>query len=403
MNSVQTMRTTAPVKTYIGPDSSRMVGDLLREQGVDSVLIVTDKNIEAAGLLAGVEDSLRTAGCSFIVYDETPADPPDTAVDRMCALCWEKRCQAVIAVGGGSCIDSGKCVAFMQRNPGRIRDYLLDPTLPSRKGVPFIAIPTTSGTGSEVTFGVVITDSQSGRKIGAGGPEFFASAGILDPLLTVGLPRSVTASTAMDAFAHAVESMLSGKSNPTCRLFAGEAVRLIAGNLEAVLSNGQDVSRRQHLMYAAYLAAMSVNDGSCSLGHSIAHVLGAHYHIPHGAACAITVPMTIEFFASIFPERIRALGESMGIATDEAAGPQENGIRIADAVRAMNRRTGIPTLSQLGVPRDDLPDIARQAWEENKHTMLQPAVMCRTVEASDLLASLEKEYLLGQSAEVSRN
>ena len=91
MNSVQTMRTTAPVKTYIGPDSSRMVGDLLREQGVDSVLIVTDKNIEAAGLLAGVEDSLRTAGCSFIVYDETPADPPDTAVDRMCALCWEKR------------------------------------------------------------------------------------------------------------------------------------------------------------------------------------------------------------------------------------------------------------------------------------------------------------------------
>lgn len=314
-----------------------------------------------------------------------------------------KRCQAVIAVGGGSCIDSGKCVAFMQRNPGRIRDYLLDPTLPRRKGVPFIAIPTTSGTGSEVTFGVVITDSQSGRKIGAGGPEFFASAGILDPLLTVGLPRSVTASTAMDAFAHAVESMLSGKSNPTCRLFAGEAVRLIAGNLEAVLSNGQDVSRRQHLMYAAYLAAMSVNDGSCSLGHSIAHVLGAHYHIPHGAACAITVPMTIEFFASIFPERIRALGESMGIATDEAAGPQENGIRIADAVRAMNRRTGIPTLSQLGVPRDDLPDIARQAWEENKHTMLQPAVMCRTVEASDLLASLEKEYLLGQSAEVSRS
>ena len=148
MNSVQTMRTTAPVKTYIGPDSSRMVGDLLREQGVDSVLIVTDKNIEAAGLLAGVEDSLRTAGCSFIVYDETPADPPDTAVDRMCALCWEKRCQAVIAVGGGSCIDSGKCVAFMQRNPGRIRDYLLDPTLPRRKGVPFIAIPTTSGTGS---------------------------------------------------------------------------------------------------------------------------------------------------------------------------------------------------------------------------------------------------------------
>lgn len=200
----------------------------------------------------------------------------------------------------------------MQRNPGRIRDYLLDPTLPRRKGVPFIAIPTTSGTGSEVTFGVVITDSQSGRKIGAGGRNSLPPP-VFCPLLTVGLPRSVTASTAMDAFAHAVESMLSGKSNPTCRLFAGEAVRLIAGNLEAVLSNGQDVSRRQHLMYAAYLAAMSVNDGSCSLGHSIAHVLGAHYHIPHGAACAITVPMTIEFFASIFPERIRALGESMAL------------------------------------------------------------------------------------------
>lgn len=375
-----------------------MVGRLIQEWGIDKVLVICDKNIEANGLLPAVMESLHSIGCSITVFSEIPSDPPDTVIDRVSALCWEKHCQAVVAIGGGSCMDSGKCVAFLQRNPGCIRDYLTIPSLPRQKGIPLIVIPTTAGTGSEVTFGTVVTDSQSGRKIGIGGTEFFATVGLLDPMLTIGLPAAVTASTAMDAFAHAVESMLSGKSNPNCQLFAREAVRLITDNLERVLANGQDIQWRQHMMYAAYLAGMSLNDGSCSIGHSLSHVIGSRYHVPHGVACALTIPITIEFFSTAFPDRIRALGESMNIFLSKDLSDQETGTCIADAVRSLNGRIGIQPLNKLGIPYDALPDIAKEALRENINSMLRPIIMCRSVEVSDLLEPLKKEYLAAQSA-----
>lgn len=392
MSFIQNMRVTTPVNTYIGPGSSRIVGPLLQNRGIDKVLVICDRNIETAGLLSDILESLRSAGCSIAVCSDIPTDPPDTVIDRVSALGWERRCQAVVAVGGGSCMDAGKCVAFLQRNPGRIRDYLTTPALPRRKGVPLVVIPTTAGTGSEVTFGVVVTDSESGRKIGAKGVEFLAAIGLIDPVLTLGLPPAVTASTAMDAFAHAVEAMLSGEVNPNCRLFALEAVRLISDNLEHVLADGRDVQRRQEMMYAAYLAGMALNDGSCNLGHALAHVLGGRYHIPHGEACAITIPMTIEYFAPIFPQRLRDLGRNMEIPLPRHLSAQETGRCVADAVRSLNRRIGIRTMAELGVPYGDLPGIAEQALKENIHSMLRPAIMRRKVGMEDLLRPMEKEY-----------
>ena len=388
------MHITATVRTYIGPGSSRIAGQLLQEQGLDKVLVICDPNIEAAGLSSDILESLHSAGCSITMHTGIPADPSDTVIDQIAALCRKNQCQAVVAIGGGSCMDAGKCVAFLQHNPGHIRDYLLTPSRSWQKGIPLIAIPTTAGTGSEITFGAVVTDSHTGRKIGIGGQEFFAWVGLIDPKLTLSLPKAVSAATAMDAFAHAVETNLSSLSNPNSRLFSMAAVQLITENLESVLADGQDVERRQQLMYAAYLAGMSLNNTSCTLGHSIAHILGSQYHVPHGEACALTIPMTIEYFAPIFPQRIRGLAKSMGLSLPQHLSPQEEGTALADAIRTFNQRIGMRTLVQLGVSYEDLPEIARHILEENLPSMLRPNLMFRELTVEDLLEPLEREYIL---------
>lgn len=392
MNNIQTMRATTPVSTYIGPDSSRMTGRLVREMGYSRAFVLCDKAVRNVGHADRVLDSLREAAVSFTVFDDIVSEPTDALVTQISVLCRENLCQAVVAIGGGSCLDVGKSVAFLQKNVGSICDYLADPTRPREKGAPLIAIPTTSGTGSEVTHGLVVSDSMTGEKKGLGGSTFFASAALLDPILTLSLPPHVTASTAMDAFAHAVESMLSGNNNPNCRLLSLEAIRLIAANLPDVMADGQNIEKRQHLMYAAYLAGMSLNDTTCNLGHSLAHAIGGRYHIPHGTACAVTVPMTIACFAEVFPQRIRRIGESMGLSLPAQADPQAAAKQVADAVRELNRRTGIPSMFQLGIGYEELPGLAEYALRENISTMLRPAVVMRQLTADDLLLLLRREY-----------
>lgn len=396
MNLIENMRKTTPVNTYIGPDCSRMTGPLIREMGFTRAFVICDKNVRAAGLSDRVLDSLQEAGISFTIFDDIVAEPPDTVIDQISTHCRENLCQAVVSIGGGSCIDVGKSVAFLQKNVGGIRAYLMDPARPRTKGAPLIAIPTTAGTGSEVTYGVVVTNSETGEKKGIGGDSFFASAALLDPLLTLSLPPRVTASTAMDAFAHAVESMLGGNSNPNCQLFSLEAIRLISHSLTDVLDHGQDVEKRQRLMYAAYLAGMSLNDGSCNLGHSLAHAIGSQYHVPHGTACAITIPMTIEYFADLFPQRIQRIGESMGLLLQEDLDPQATAKRVADAVRELNRKIGIPSMAQLGIGYTDLPGLAEHALQENLSSMLRPSIMMRHLTEDDLLAPLQREYTADQ-------
>ena len=389
--SIINMRTVTPVNTFLGCGSSRLAGKLVSGMNLSKVLLVCDESVKAFGLVDGVLESLQEAKVSIVMYDGVQPDPPAAMIDEVAALCKKEGCQCVISVGGGSVLDTGKFAALLQANPGSICGYAANTAAPRVKGIPFIAVPTTAGTGSEVTSGAVVT-LPNGVKVGVSGPELFATAALLDPALTLGLPKGGTASTAMDAFAHAVEAMLSGIGNPICDILSLQAVHLIAKSLKKAVDNGQDEHARQDLMLAAYLAGMSLNDGGCNYGHAIAHIIGAKYHLPHGAVCAVAAPMVIEYFAEAFPEKIRQIGQAMELSLESGLDPKACAKKVADAVRELNDSVGIRPLSALGVRYEDLPMLAEAILQEPCVMVLRMTLPEAQITAEDFLLPLQREF-----------
>lgn len=392
MSAIMSMRETSPVKTFIGPDSSRMAGMLCEQMGLSKAFVVCDAGVKQAGLVDGVMESLKEKGISAYLFDRVTADAPDTAIDEAADLCKEQGCQVVIGIGGGSTLDTAKCVALLQNNPGKIAEYVLDPTKTRVKGAKLILVPTTAGTGSDVTNALIIAVSSKGAKIGIGGKELYSAISLLDPLLTLSLPRKQTASTAMDAFSHCVESMLSAISNPICDILSLEGIRLVVNNIEKVMENGNDVETRQNIMLAAYLGGMSLNDGACNFGHALAHTLGAEYRIPHGELCAVALPMVIEYFAEIFPEKIRKIAKAMGLEPPASASNAEIAAITADAVRALRARLGLSKFSDFAFGYEDLPRLSEMIMGDTCIGALRISVPNHEVTPEDFLIPMQKEY-----------
>lgn len=396
MSEIMNLRNATLVNTYIGPESSRMAGALCQQLNLRKAFVLCDAGVKEAGLLDGVLESLEEKEISFCLYDRVEPDAPDTMIDEAAGLCKEQGCRVVIAVGGGSTLDTAKGVALLQNNPGRISEYALDRARTRVKGARLILIPTTSGTGSEITTGAMVAIESMGIKSGFSGRELLADFALLDPLLTLGLPRVQTAATAMDALSHCVEAMLSGIVNPVCDILDLEGIRLLIGNIERVVENGGDVEARQSIMFAAYLGGMAMNGSSCGYGHAIAHAIGAKYHVPHGVICAAALPMELEYFGEIYPEQIRRIAGAMGVALPVEAGGAEAAAATADAIRALNVRLGLPGFSELGFDYDALPELAELAMDDACVSVLHRYVPGRKVCARDFLASMRKEYRLGR-------
>lgn len=395
MSNIMNMRTTTPVNTFIGPGASRMVGKLCEDMGLHTAFVVCDAGVKAAGLVDGVLENLKESKISTYLFDRVAADAPDTLIDEAADACKEFDAQVVVAIGGGSTLDSAKTIAMLQSNPGKIAEYCLNRQRPREKGLKLILLPTTAGTGSEISRGCVVAVSSTGTKIGMAGPEFLADYALIDPLLTVGLPPAQTAATAMDAFAHCVESMLTVRSNVLCDLLSLEGIRLICQNLGKVMENGQDVEARQNMMYAAYLGGISLGDGGCSFGHGIAHALGAKYHLPHGLLCAIALPLVVEYYAQIFPEKIRKIAATMELSVPAEAGALQTATIVADAIRGMNKKFGIPALSELGIEYDALPELAKLIMEDSCTAIVRMSNPGHDVTEQDYLIPLQKEYKRG--------
>ena len=395
MSTIMNMRTTTPVNTFIGPGASRMVGKLCENMGLHTAFVVCDAGVKAAGLVDGVLENLKESKITTYLFDRVAADAPDTLIDEAAGACKEFGAQVVVAIGGCNTLGSAKPIAMLQSNPGKIAEYCLDRQRPREKGLKLILIPTTAGTGSEITRGCVVAVSSTGSKIGMAGPEFLADYALIDPLLTVCLPPKQTSATAMDAFSHCVESMLTAKSNSMCDLLSLEGIRLICQNLGKVMENGQDVEARQNMMYAAYLAGISLGDGGCSCGHGIAHVLGGRSHLPHGVLCAIALPLTVEYYAQLFPEKIRKIAEAMELTVPAEADEVQAAAVVADAIRSMNKQCGIPALSELGIDYNALPELARLITEENCIAVVRMSNPEHTVTDQDYLIPLQREYKRG--------
>jgi alcohol dehydrogenase class IV len=372
----------APTRVVAGRDLIGGVGFEFAKEGAGRVLVVTDETIRGTGLVDRVEEGVRDGGLEVAgVFDAVPQDS-DSAVVVACAEAGRAAgADAFLAVGGGSVMDTAKASDVIFTHGGEPRDWEGYFGLPrGRDGLgrpeelaPLACIPTTAGTGSEVSFAAVIKDREEHVKFQVADFPMYPRLAVLDPEATRTLPPSIAAATGMDAMTHAIEGHVSSEANPHASAYALEALRLIRDNLERAVSTPEDEDARGSMLIAANLAIQPTSSGAIGIAHSLSHPCGAHFDVPHGVANAINLPGVIEFNAAggeEIAERYREINQVMGL---EVGGSGEDvGHVLAEHVRGLVARLGLPTrLSQVGVPESAIPQLVEGA-EGDGCTLVNP-------------------------------
>jgi alcohol dehydrogenase len=343
-----------------GTGTSGQTGNRLKTLGCRKVLCVYDQGIAKAGIAGGVMDSIKAAGIAVVVYEGVQADPPDFTIDEGAAIGRKEQVDGVVGIGGGSSMDTAKAINVMLTNPGSIIDLMQaragGPPPTPKPGKTLVLIPTTSGTGSEVTAVAVLTDSKAHTKRGIGGPVTRATLSIIDPVLTVGMPPSVTADTGMDVLAHAIGAITANRANQMSDIMGESAIRILWKYLPIAFKDGKNIEARSQMSFAAMAAGYAFQDSMTQLEHAIGHTLGSLYHIPHGNACGVCLGEMTEYDADVMPDGIRLIAGAMGMKT--TGSPLEIGRQLKIAIRAFSDSIGQNKLSQMNIPEKDLDKIA---------------------------------------------
>lgn len=351
-----------PTLVTYGFGVAERIGDEVRRLGASRVMIVTDPGVIGAGLLDGVERSLGATDVTYTVFSDVEPDPSVETAERTLAALRESDAEVVVGVGGGSPMDAAKAGALLATNGGSIGDYEGMDKI-AKPGLPVICIPTTGGTGSEVTLFTVITDLKRNFKMSIGGVNIAPHAALVDPLLTVSMPPALTAATGMDSLTHAVESFVNKASYEVSDALAGKAIALVAANLRTVYRDGSNLAARDAMMMSAMLGAMAFVNTRLGNVHAMAHAVGAYYGVPHGVANAVLLPYVMEYNAVAVPAKFARVARLMGESVDGFTDSEAAAVAVA-AVRRLNADVGIPArLRQLGVKADSIPMMAADAMK----------------------------------------
>ena len=335
---------------------------LLKDKNVRAALLVTDAGIRKAGITAPLEELLKKNGVRVAVYDGTRANPTAANVEEARELYMRENCECLIAVGGGSSMDCAKAVgariAYSEKSLDRLKGLLR-----VLRPIPLlIAVPTTTGTGSETTLAAVITDGEKKHKYTMNDFTLIPRYAVLDPSVTYTLPPHLTATTGMDALTHAVEAVIGRSTTRETKKKALEATALIFGNIERAYRDGTDRAARENMLKAAYLAGIAFSKSYVGYIHAVAHSLGGQYNIPHGLANSVLMPVVLEAYGKKAYKKLHALGVAAGVA--DAAEPHKTGAqKFIRAVRGLNARMGIPE-TLPGIERGDIPKMAKYADKE---------------------------------------
>lgn len=358
-------RLALPFLPYREPQRMESIQELpalLERLHVSCVLLVTDAPLRQCGVTAPLEALLARSGVRCAVYDGTCANPTTKNVEEARALYLREGCQGLIAMGGGSSMDCAKAVGARIVYPNRTLNQLEGILRVLRRIPPLIAIPTTAGTGSEVTLAAVITDSKTRHKYPINSFPLIPSYAVLDPKVTFTLPPSLTATTGMDALTHAVEAYIGRSTTRQTRALALEATHLIFAYIETAYRDGRNPEARAGMLQAAYKAGSAFSRSYVGYIHAVAHSLGGRYNIPHGLANAVLMPIVLRHYGSAAHKKLHELGVAAGVASENdthASGAE----KFISAIEAMNRRMRIPsTLS--GIREEDIPAMARNAAHE---------------------------------------
>lgn len=300
-----------PPTTWFGEGAVSVLGEECKRLKANKVLLLTDNSIASSGLLDQVTPFLESESIKYDIYDEVEPEPPVPNFEKSLKLVKENKYDLLIGIGGGSSIDITKLLSVMVSNPGSVEDYF-GVNLVQNAGIPKIAIPTTSGTGSEVTAIGILTKVKEQLKIGVVSPYLIPDVAIVDPVLTVGMPQKVTATTGMDALAHAIEAYTSLKASPLTDKYALEAIKLIAVNLRSAYALGSNIEARDAMCRASFYAGIAFANASVTAVHALSFPLGGKYKIPHGMANAILLPYVMEYNMIGCLEKFANVADLMG-------------------------------------------------------------------------------------------
>jgi alcohol dehydrogenase len=352
-----------PTEIHFGFGTLRGIPDRVKAAGGSRVLIVTDAGLRRAGIVDQIESLFAAAGIPHATFDGVKPDSGTRLIESAGSLLRESGADAVIGVGGGSSLDTAKAVAVLATNRGPVSQYL-GLNRVEKRPLPVIAVPTTAGTGSEVTLWSVFTDDDSGLKVAIGSGLMYPAIAVCDPELTMGLSPCLTASTGMDALGHAIECFSNDACQPLSAALARAAIEMIARHLRTAVLNGRDRNSRYAMLLASTMAGIAMNPTRLGLAHALAMPLGSwDLHIPHGVAIAVSLPCVMEFNHVARPERFAEIAAAMGEDV-RALPPLEAAARSYAAVRRLAYDIGLPRgLAEAGLTAEHVDRVVDEAMK----------------------------------------
>ncbi|MFK8046843.1 MAG: iron-containing alcohol dehydrogenase [Halioglobus sp.] len=360
----------------VGAGASRQLVATLRELGIHRPLLVTDAFMVQQGYCAGLESQLKEADIAYGLFDRCVPDPTTDSVDDALSVLHGGDFDGVVALGGGSSMDTGKAVAVMAELTGGIGDYKVPHQIDS--GLPIVAIPTTAGTGSEATRAAVITDTTSQEKMLCMGLGLMPVAALVDYELTLSMPYRLTADTGIDSLCHALEAYVSRKANPFADSIALTAMSSIYRNIRTACAEPDNREAREAMMLAATQGGIAFSNSSVTLIHGMSRPIGALYHVPHGLSNAMLLPEITAWSVAGAPKRYAHCARHMGMATDSDTDTAALG-KLVDALRQLNKDLAVPTPREYGIDEAD--------WSESLELMAGQALASGSPDNNPLVPS----------------
>lgn len=356
------MRMILNETSYFGAGCRKELKTEMANRGYKKAFVVSDKDLVKFNVAKLVTDELDEMGAEYVLFDDVKANPTIHNVQTGYKLFKEFNPDVIIAIGGGSVIDTAKAIGIIATNPDFYDVKSLEGVADTKnKAFPIIAFATTSGTAAEVTINYVITDEEAGRKLVCVDPHDIPVIAFNDADMMKTMPKGLTAATGMDALTHAIEGYITKGAHALSDLLCWNSIKFIADNLEKAVKNGADATAREGMAYGSYVAGMAFSNVGLGIVHSMAHPLGARYDIAHGVANALLLPFVMEYNMSACKKKYGDIARAMGV---DIKGKTEGEAAQAavDAVKKLSKAIGIPqTLSEIGIKEEQLPQLARDA------------------------------------------
>ncbi|MEM2094898.1 MAG: iron-containing alcohol dehydrogenase [Candidatus Bathyarchaeia archaeon] len=390
---------TVPSRILFGEKMVQKLPLFVKEFNSERTFVVSDVTLRKIGLVDQVLQPLKSIGVELTLFDNVEPEPSILNAEEVAAAVRSGHFDLVIGIGGGSVLDMAKVASAAAVNPGTVRSYIGVDKIP-RRGLPMILVPTTSGTGSEITMNAVVKSEEDLIKLGIVSKHLLPDVAVIDPTLTLTMPPKITASCGLDALSHAVESLMSVNSNPITEALAIAAARLVFSSLKPAYEKGNNIEARRNMALASTMAGMAFGNTGVCAGHAVAYAFAVKSKCPHGVSCAIALPYVIEFN---MPNSLRVLSMLAKAVGVQGRTPERDAYNVVRAVRKLITDVNIPlSLEKIGLTENDIPRLAEDLLKSQRLLVNNPRPISRE-DAEGLFARMLKGRPLPYSTYVNVN